>query len=85
MNGSNAMVGGEAGPEAVAPIDTLKGYIADAVSVDDDGTITLVEEVRALREDVRNLKLYMDGEEVGGVIAPEIDKRLGEYKVVASR
>ena len=31
------------------------------------------------------MKLYMDGEEVGGVIAPEIDKRLGEYKVVASR
>lgn len=85
MNGSNAMVGGEAGPEAVAPIDTLKGYIANAVSVDDTGTITLVEEVRALREDVRNMKLYMDGEEVGGVIAPEIDKRLGEYKVVASR
>lgn len=32
MNGNSAMVGGEAGPEAVAPIDTLKGYIRDAVA-----------------------------------------------------
>lgn len=32
MNGSNLMVGGEAGPEAVAPIDTLQGYVASAVA-----------------------------------------------------
>ena len=32
MNGNNLMVGGEAGPEAVAPIDTLQGYVASAVA-----------------------------------------------------
>ena len=32
MNGSIAMVGGEAGPEAIAPISTLQSYIADAVN-----------------------------------------------------
>lgn len=31
MNGPNAMVGGEKGPEAVAPIDTLMEYIEKAV------------------------------------------------------
>jgi hypothetical protein len=31
INGGNAMVGGEAGPEAVAPIETLQKYIVDAV------------------------------------------------------
>lgn len=31
MNGGNAMVGGEAGPEAVAPIETLQKYIAEAM------------------------------------------------------
>lgn len=32
MNGDRPMGGGEAGPEAVAPIDTLKGYVRDAVA-----------------------------------------------------
>lgn len=31
MNGNSLMVGGEAGKEAVAPIDTLQGYVAAAV------------------------------------------------------
>lgn len=32
MNGNKLMVGGEAGPEAVAPISTLQSYISDAVA-----------------------------------------------------
>jgi len=32
MNGNKLMVGGEAGPEAVAPISTLQKYVADAVA-----------------------------------------------------
>ena len=31
MNGNNAMIGGEAGPEAILPIDRLEGYIANAI------------------------------------------------------
>lgn len=31
MNGNNAMGGGEAGPEAIAPIDVLQDYVSDAV------------------------------------------------------
>jgi len=31
-SGNNILAGGEAGYEAVAPIDTLKGYVRDAVA-----------------------------------------------------
>jgi hypothetical protein len=43
MNGTNAMVGGEAGAEAIAPIDVLQKYVADAVrSQDHSGEIVKV-------------------------------------------
>lgn len=76
---------GEAGPEAVAPISTLQGYIADAVQARDDGTLEVVQELRELREDMRNMQLYMDSQVVGGILAPEIDAQLGDRRVVASR
>lgn len=31
MNGNKLMAGGEAGPEAIAPISTLESYVSDAV------------------------------------------------------
>lgn len=31
MAGNRLLAGGEAGPEAIAPIDKLQGYVADAV------------------------------------------------------
>lgn len=76
---------GEAGPEAVLPIDNLKGYVVDAVETADTGQINVVEELRALRDDIRNLKIYMDGREVGGIVTPYVDAILGERKVVAYR
>ena len=39
MNGMNAMVGGEAGAEAVAPIDVLQGYVAQAVASQNAGLV----------------------------------------------
>lgn len=84
MNGNNAMFGGEAGPEAVAPISTLTGYISDAVnnSKSDD---ELISEISGLREDVRNMRVVMDGQTVGSIVSPYVDSNLGEYKVVANR
>jgi phage-related minor tail protein len=32
LNGNRLMAGGESGPEAIAPIDTLQGYVASAVA-----------------------------------------------------
>lgn len=84
MNGNKAMIGGEAGPEAVAPISTLTGYISDAVnnSKSDD---ELISEIAGLREDVRNMRVVMDGQTVGSIVSPYVDSNLGEYKVVANR
>ena len=75
---------GEAGPEAVAPISTLTGYISDAVnnSKSDD---ELISEIAGLREDVRNMRVVMDGQTVGSIVSPYVDSNLGEYKVVANR
>jgi len=42
----SAMAGGEAGPEAIAPIDTLQRYIAEAVG--NEKQITLLETIVAL-------------------------------------
>lgn len=84
MNGNKAMIGGEAGPEAVAPISMLTGYISDAVnnSKSDD---ELISEIAGLREDVRNMRVVMDGQTVGSIVSPYVDSNLGEYKVVANR
>lgn len=45
MNGNKAMVGGEAGAEAVAPIDTLQGYIAEAVASQNAGLINALDRI----------------------------------------
>ena len=84
MNGNNAMFGGEAGPEAVAPISTLTGYISDAVN-NSKGDDELISEIAGLREDVRNMHVVMDGQTVGSIVSPYVDSNLGEYKVVANR
>jgi tape measure domain-containing protein len=84
MNGNKAMIGGEAGPEAVAPISTLTGYISDAVN-NSKGDDELISEISGLREDVRNMRVVMDGQTVGTIVSPYVDSNLGEYKVVANR
>lgn len=85
MNGNKAMIGGEAGPEAVAPISTLTGYISDAVNNSKGDDDELISEISGLREDVRNMRVVMDGQTVGTIVSPYVDSNLGEYKVVANR
>lgn len=45
MNGNQLMVGGEAGPEAVAPIDVLQGYVAEAVASQNAGLVAVLERI----------------------------------------
>lgn len=84
MNGTRPMVGGEAGPEAILPIDNIKGYMVDAMN-ESSHESAVVAEIRNMREDLKNMKLYMDARLVGGVVSPYVDANLGAYKVVASR
>jgi uncharacterized protein YjbJ (UPF0337 family) len=45
MNGNRLMGGGEAGAEAVAPIDVLQGYVAEAVASQNAGMVTVLEKI----------------------------------------
>ena len=44
-NGNNAMVGGEAEAEAIAPISTLQEYIAEAVASQNAGLVAVLEKI----------------------------------------
>ena len=53
MNGNNAMVGGEAGAEAVAPIDVLQGYVANAVASQNAGLVEYLMKILDVLLDMR--------------------------------
>ena len=60
------MAGGEAGPEAVAPIDVLQNYVAEAVAGQNAGVLNVLEQILlailALDENMGgNLKKALDG------------------------
>lgn len=62
----NIMAGGEAGPEAVAPIDVLQNYVAEAVAGQNAGVLNVLEQILlailALDENMGgNLKKALDG------------------------
>jgi len=65
INGNNLMVGGEAGAEAVAPIDVLQGYVANAVASQNAGLITVLEQIL-------NAILMMD-ENMGGSLRDALE------------
>lgn len=86
MNGNKLMVGGEAGPEAVAPIATLQKYVEDAVAsqnaglVDavNDGFATLMAFLQQYIPEMSNMQLVMDSGAVVGQLAPGMDAALGK-------
>lgn len=45
INGNNLMVGGEASAEAIAPIDVLQGYVAEAVASQNAGLVAMLEKI----------------------------------------
>ena len=80
----NAMVGGEAGAEAIAPIDTLQQYVSDAVRQETDNTnIYLSKLVEMLSQYLPNIvdgldrPLVLDSGELVNGIATKMDNKLG--------
>lgn len=80
--GDTMLGGGEAGPEAIAPIETLQTYIREAVSFNDEGIRrTLIEQFQLLMDflaanmphDVR-----LNGNVLVGEMIPAIDSRLAD-------
>lgn len=90
MNGSNAMVGGEAGDEAIAPIDVLQKYVADAVASQNAGLAeaisngfdTLLAFLQEYLPEMANMQLVTDTGALVGELAPAMDDALG---IIAAR
>lgn len=78
-----AMVGGEAGPEAVAPIDTLQAYIKQAVSEQNSELLDILKKILEVIIDMPkgDYKVVLDTGILVGEMSPKIDKDLGKkYK-----
>lgn len=73
MNGSSFMAGGEAGPEAIVPIDRLEGYISGAIEKAQN-VVNLQSLVNAI-EDLasRPISLNVNGREVALATAGDFD------------
>ena len=60
----NAMIGGEAGAEAVAPIATLQGYVQEAVRAENAGVMELLSEILAAILDYFPQLVAMSGHDI---------------------
>lgn len=73
-------VGDARSPEIVTP----EALMADTFDESLDGS-GIREEIKGLREDVRNVKLYLDGSLLVGGIADRMDTKLGMMQTSAAR
>lgn len=82
MSGNTLMGGGEAGPEAVAPIDTLQAYIRDAVKEQDEALIrTVIEQNRLMMDFLKRViphDVRLDKGALVGELIPAIDTGLND-------
>ena len=77
-----AMVGGEAGPEAVAPISVLQGYIKQAVAEENSEIVDVLKKIlENLSMPKENYKVVLDTGILVGEMSGKMDRALGEkYK-----
>ncbi|MDT2841886.1 hypothetical protein [Vagococcus lutrae] len=89
MNGNDIMVGGEAGPEAILPLnrETLGGIgqgIASTMGYSQEAVVRkldeLIDRLEALFEQFKNMKVVMDSGELVGAIKNEINHVLGRER-----
>ena len=84
MSGNTFLGGGEAGDEAIAPIDTLQAYINESVNSRNDELLAGLEiQVSRLISFMQayfptNYEIMLDTGILAGQLAPEMDSRLAE-------
>ena len=88
----NAMVGGEAGAEAIAPINTLQQYVSEAVKQETSdlsyGMNKLIDLLSTYLPDIKdnmNRPLVLDSGKVVGGIAEKMDNKLGDIMTTKAR
>jgi len=81
INGNRLMAGGEAGPEAIAPIDVLQGYVEQAVASQNANlertVLQILEFLKQYMPQMANLQVVMDSGALVGEITPGVDMELG--------
>lgn len=87
---NNFMVGGEAGAEAIAPIDTLQDYVREAINENQNNTLNLLitkifELLKEYLPTVSKQKLVLDTGAVVGELSPYIDYNLGNINTLKVR
>ena len=94
VNPSNGKImgGGEAGPEAVAPIATLQGYVQEAVRAENAGVMELLSEILAAILDYFPQLVAMSGHDIkingrtlAKLIASDMSRELGSLQSKARR
>lgn len=93
MPSVRGMIGvGEAGPEAVAPIDVLKGYVSEAVKVETGGIndalgriVTMLEAYMPQMLEAQDKTIMMDTGALVGAIASPLDARFGRMAAMHGR
>lgn len=78
----SVMAGGEAGAEAIAPIDTLLDYVRTAVKDENAGLEDVLARILDILTEylpgMSNMRLVTDTGALVGALAPGIDSRLGD-------
>ena len=87
---NNFMVGGEAGAEAIAPIETLQDYVGEAINENQNNTLNLLitkifELLKEYLPTVSKQKLVLDTGAVVGELSPYIDYNLGNINTLKVR
>lgn len=82
-NGDDLLGGGEAGPEAVLPIDNLKKYIRD--EIDNSALVDRMDRMIKLLEKNSETQIVMDTGAVVGALTRPIDQALGRERVLSGR
>jgi predicted nucleic acid-binding Zn-ribbon protein len=82
ISGNTFLGGGEAGDEAIAPIDLLQDYVKDAVQSENGGIIrTLIEQNRVLMDFLERIiprVVQLDSGVLVGALVPGIDQGLSD-------
>ena len=82
MTGNTLLGGGEAGDEAIAPIDTLKAYIRESVNEKDNVIIqALIEQNQRMMDFLAQMMpraVQLDSGVLVGELTPAIDRRLSD-------
>lgn len=78
-NGPNLMAGGEAGPEAVAPISKLMDYVRIAVDDSNQESVDILNRILKLLSDKlpQETSIVLDSGVLVGKLAPGMDEQLG--------